>query len=607
MKKRIFTLALTLALLLTLSVPALARTGKTESAPEEAGSLPDRPGSLIHEAMAPDITKKDMTFYLCRTDDTRTLPVYFVGGSDVPHVSLRDWAEMYGHIMRTYVDKGDTPQYDLTFSIDGQTAVLTRSDGDPYTMTVDCASDTITFLDFDAFFRLEPDRVLLDVLEAASSRSDEARSLFKRTPGSYERYGDEVVIDAGAYGIDFVSDGQICYMPLQTLGDILLSHKYVNVFCNGETVCFVRYGELKDGSGELTDLGKIVYSVPKGRFSEAMGRFNYAELCLAFDTLYGLREVHGFRNFEDLVNRVGAREALSGTDPNQADSALYAIIELHLDDLHSAWRMTSPLSEDTLQAELREKVGRGRSDMALRDQMETFFRARKAAYPDKVPGYEEIGNTAYITFDQFAPIPEGTDYYESAPTEENTDTIGLMIYAYSRIMRENSPVENVVLDLACNTGGDSDTAVFTLAAFLGDGYASVTDTLSGALATGVYNVDINLDGRFDEKDWGLRNKKRFCLISPVSFSCGNLVPNVFKNSRQVTLIGQTSGGGSCAVLPLTSACGAYFQISGFARLAFTKNGSFYDIDRGAEPDFPLAFPESYFDRAALTEYINSLR
>jgi hypothetical protein len=131
--------------------------------------------------------------------------------------------------------------------------------------------------------------------------------------------------------------------------------------------------------------------------------------------------------------------------------------------------------------------------------------------------------------------------------------------------------------------------------------------MTGALSTGVYNVDVNLDGKFDDGDLGLVGKKRFCLTTINSFSCGNFVPCVFKNSNAVTLIGRTSGGGSCVVLPLTTAYGTLFRISGPSRLAFTKNGSFYDIDQGAEPDFTLAFPESFYDREALNETINDLK
>ena len=75
----------------------------------------------------------------------------------------------------------------------------------------------------------------------------------------------------------------------------------------------------------------------------------------------------------------------------------------------------------------------------------------------------------------------------------------------------------------------------------------------------------------------------------------------------VTLLGRTSGGGSCVVQPLSTASGSNFQISGSQRLAFLKNGAFYDIDQGAEPDFPLMKPKSFYDRPALVEYINDIR
>ena len=57
---------------------------------------------------------------------------------------------------------------------------------------------------------------------------------------------------------------------------------------------------------------------------------------------------------------------------------------------------------------------------------------------------------------------------------------------------------------------------------------------------------------------------------------------------------------------MSSACGTGFQISGFTRLAFIKNGSFYDIDQGAVPDFTISKYMSFYDRERLTEYIDSL-
>ena len=152
----------------------------------------------------------------------------------------------------------------------------------------------------------------------------------------------------------------------------------------------------------------------------------------------------------------------------------------------------------------------------------------------------------------------------------------------------------------------ADAAVFVISAVLGDGSVSALNPMTGAMATAVYNVDLNLDHQYGQEDQGLTTKNVYCLTSPVSFSCGNLVPCVFKNSNQVTIIGRTSGGGSCVVLPMSSACGTGFQISGFTRLAFIKNGSFYDIDQGAVPDFTISKYMSFYDRERLTEYIDGL-
>lgn len=564
--------------------------------------------SVSKDSTPPEISERDITFYLCKEDDTRTMPLYFMGDSDVPYISLKDWAELYPYLLKTYVNKGKAElAYELSYSKDGDVSELTRVDGSPYTMTVDCAADTITFLDYDAFIRLSDDRVLLDVLEVDSPQSDDEKALFRRTEGSYERYGDELILNAGDYGIDLVAAGDECYVPIQTLSDFLLSICYVNFFYDGESACYVQYGELEDDeTGELTAMGEIVYSAEPHELSEDMSRFSYNELCLAFDNLYGLKDVHGIERFDDLALETGLKEKLMSTDTNEADRALFTIISLHLDDLHSTYRIPSPLSSDGLMDALADEVGRGRSENAFIDEFKKFHFARADKYPDGVPSYEEVDDTAFITFDGFSSIPDGMDYYETVPDKDSTDTIGIIIYAYSQIMRKDSPIENVVLDLSRNTGGDSNAAVFVLSAFLGDGYSSERNTMTGALATGVYNVDLNLDGKFDENDLGLKDKNLFCLTSPVSFSCGNLVPNVFKNSHDVVLLGQKSGGGSCVVLPMTTAGGTYFQMSGPYRLAFINNGSFYDIDRGVDPDCFIANPELFYDREYISKYVNEI-
>ena len=163
----------------------------------------------------------------------------------------------------------------------------------------------------------------------------------------------------------------------------------------------------------------------------------------------------------------------------------------------------------------------------------------------------------------------------------------------------------MVLDLSASLGGADDASAFVVPWFLGEGAPGKVDNMTGAMCTTTYRSDVNLDRVFDEKDT-VADKNLFCLISPASFSNGNYVPCEFKASGKVTLLGRTSGGGACTVLPASTAWGTSFQISSNICSSFLKNGAFYDIDRGADPDFVLPTPEQYYDRAALTDYINSI-
>ena len=135
---------------------------------------------------------------------------------------------------------------------------------------------------------------------------------------------------------------------------------------------------------------------------------------------------------------------------------------------------------------------------------------------------------------------------------------------------------------------------------------SGTDTATGAEATIAYRADVNLDHQYDEKDT-ISSLNLYCLTSPRSFSCGNLVPWAFKADGRVTLLGRVTGGGSCSVNYMTTAWGTSYQLSGPMRISFMKNGAYYDVDQGAEPDYFIRDYRNFYDRNALTEIISSLR
>ena len=325
---------------------------------------------------------------------------------------------------------------------------------------------------------------------------------------------------------------------------------------------------------------------------------------MMLDYFYGLKDAHKIESFDKLFHSVTFDRMLMGTDAKIADLAINYLINDYLDDSHSTWRAPSYLT-----GSVDFGIPRGASSSNIFAEMDRYKEAREKYYPDGVPGYEEFGNTAYITFDSFE-IPNLNDtegYYlvEDVNTLADTDVIGLIMKAHAQITRENSPIENVVLDLSCNGGGMNDVAAYVLGWLLGEVSLSVENPMTGAMSTAAYRADVNRDRKFDEKDT-VADKRIFCLTSPCSFSNANMVACMLKDTHRVTMMGRTSAGGSCEVQNASSAWGSSFTISSPKRSSFLKNGSFYDIDRGADPDYQISTPEKYYDRQALTDYINSL-
>ena len=556
-------------------------------------------------AEAYQIEEGSYAIYLASSENMADEPysLYFMNGvDDLPYVNLLEWANMLYEI-NVYLFGNET--YDLDYVENGPVVTITRENG--YPMTLDFDNDKIIFTDYNSFLRDTEDSTLIDVLSASGFNEDGDVSLFRRSlKESFDRYGDSTSIDLAPYGIDLIYQDGNYYVPLQTLNDLILFPSlHFGLLFNGEAIFFANERSFyHEEEAAYTPLAELYYSAPTDELSEELAEFNYNELCLALDCLYGLKGPHDIKNFRQTFWEIAFDEVLSSTNPTNVDLALHQFINFYLDDQHSAF--LEPSYRAGLESQFENPVSVGQASGRMNGHMESYAAARAVVYPDGVPGYEEVGNTAYVTFDGFTFDYDPEDYYAFGKENEPLqDTIGLIIYAHSQITRPDSPIENVVLDLSNNTGGAADAAVFVISWILGDASLSLKDTFTGAMTSTVYRADVNLDRRFDEAD-SLADKDVYCLISPVSFSCGNLVPAALKMSQKVTLLGTTSGGGSCVVQPMSTASGALFQISGTSRLSFLKNGSFYDIDQGIDPDFFINDISHYYDRKLLTDYINGL-
>ena len=581
------------------------------------------------------IVRKDFPFYLVTLENLwpGEFPLYFADGADdLPFMDLNDFAAFMN-----YVWVNLAADYQLTVEANPDTGIVmcTRENG------------RIVWPDYFGFLRLSDDQLdYLGLLGNITQTDKEGRPYLLSSISARERKGEPVALDLKEYGIPMLAQDGLYLVPVQTLSAFFLSNQQFGLYFNGESLIMGRVETLNESAARQAAMMLVLaemteseeYSdaagadtaqdqaammaqmmqkveekmaepslVKKGSRSLPLRDFAVRELAMELDHLYGLRETHDIDSFMMFFLETGMYEALMGEDTAKADQAIRDMVSLWLDDGHSVYYGDSYLLETPTSASNSGYSSAAALNLRLK------LNALRQQYPSVTGGnstgvasYYEVGNTAYVTLDMFQFTR--ADYYGDPEAEPSAvDTCGQIIQAHRQITRENSPVENVVLDLSCNVGGHAAAAVYVLCWFLGDAQLSVKDSFSGAETTTVFRADVNLDREFDEQDTlAGRGLNLYCLISPVSFSCGNLVPWAFKMDGNVKLLGSKSRGGSCAVFPMTTAWGTSFAVSGPLRLSFMINGAYYDVDKGVEPDYVIRTYDHLYDREALTNYINSL-
>lgn len=540
------------------------------------------------------------------------LPMYFLNGNkQIPYYDM----DTVCHIMEKLYNEGygdyeKDPNYSLSYEADENTVTFTREN--KYDMVLDFEGDMIYFTDFDMFIAHSYDMTTVD-LSHSSGFDDEGNPIYlKRVEEeSSERYGKEYVINLADYDIDLIATGDGYYIPAQTMADLIVSSTYTRYIYNGETAFYINHDNFKDDMLTMQGISPMVYMTLKQERSQELIDFTYNELCMVLDHEYGMKDIHGIESFNDYFEQLGyegksLKSMICSEDAVEMEKGIRYLTLRGFDDLHSTYYYPGAYAGLESMDEIYT-VNQGPSNSRYRDLQSKYQFERAMALSDEqrnIPAYQEVGNTAYITFDSFTPAQ--IDYYKNPPKEVPDDTVGLLIYAHSMITREHSPIENVVLDLSCNSGGAEDAVAFVCAWFLKEAQIYLQNPQTGASSVNVYQCDANLDHEFDDRD-SVRDYNRYCLISPTSFSCGNLAPCVFDCSHEVTLIGQNTGGGASVILPLTTASGSVFSVSGYRVVSTMKNGSFYNADLGVSPMLPLTEIKSFYDRQALTEYINELK
>ncbi len=124
---------------------------------------------------------------------------------------------------------------------------------------------------------------------------------------------------------------------------------------------------------------------------------------------------------------------------------------------------------------------------------------------------------------------------------------------FDQILAIQPDLENVLLDLSWNTGGNVG-ALYRIVGFITDQPFAVSgiDGDTGGVST--YHVQIDGVPCYSNLNWGL-------LITPLTFSAANEMATIFMENDLGTIIGVRSGGGACSITPILLPNGTAFTMS----------------------------------------------
>ena len=412
-----------------------------------------------------------------------------------------------------------------------------------------------------------------------------------------------VTFDFAKYGIPLYADEEDVYLPLE-----LLSTMFTDVACNfvlwnGESVLkpvmdIEKISMMPPGWYESRYMRALLSG--KSRRKEDVIREDYAELCFTLDYFFGhpgtgildrgIGEKGLDAALDDVPELASLKDRLKDPDMIEYMLALYDLFNIGLNDGHcSHFGLNTMALPEFPFPEVLKKVGNRAASML---QTRGYFhneitnavrKARAAAWGDDV--YRECGSTAIIRIDAFQSDNAGWEAYYAGKGEIPMDAVGITWTGLKKAS-ENPSIRNILFDLSANSGGSNDMLSYMIDLMFGDNVFRGYNVLTGQDEYAVLHSDKNLDGVFDEKDDEVKYDFNYAVLTTrSSFSCGNLMP-VLMQDHGAVLLGEPSGGGTCAIQISTLTNGGEYMMSSWLWALRDAKGE--SVEGGCKTDLPIA-------------------
>lgn len=379
--------------------------------------------------------------------------------------------------------------------------------------------------------------------------------------------------------------------------------------------------DMEDGLGDLTPIWINTKETNYGKKtrSEKMTKENYNELCLCFDTTYGLKKEKNIESFDKFFEEKNLKTRLLSNNIMEYEDAFVEFIYKHIDDIHSTMNGgESVYSPSETRSFIRNKVAQytgPRYKAYYKEIADLGLLRGESGYTEP---YTVVGDTACLRFQLF--VHNNLSCFPINHKEYRTSSHEEAVAAYSNAVGQNpykafaiafndlskmDNIKNVVIDLVGNLGGEIRCAPY-LAAFLTlDPSIVVGNAMDDSIVDFHYKVDLNGDGVFGGAGDSFEGKYNFYMLNGANFSAGNEFATMAKNTGFAKIIGRKSAGGACAISNRTDTTGMTYRMSSIYKLMIKDGDKYIANDEGVDVDLNIPF-DNMFDLKRLDEWFKTL-
>lgn len=399
---------------------------------------------------------------------------------------------------------------------------------------------------------------------------------------------------------DYFRSGGELYMPLGLYdlafcecSTLYVTYNYRNLFASTNIDDFANLA-FKDGISYNTVDDQMVRAVSGASMPQYLIDYNASCFLFVMQNFYGLRSHFGIENMKKFYQQKNLYDSFYSNSANKRALAFSEAINL-FDDNHSAIISVNQAWGETARAPYAKGI---QARSALEKRLKVL---RKEKYDGlDVPAlehegeilYSRDGKTAMFYFDSFKYGTYDQVFYDNGRVKSTAykyDTFFLFRHVFEQL-DSHAGLENVIIDVSLNGGGTLGV-MMKLLPFLSknnNSKISFYDGAEGVAFTYTSRSDTNGDNKIDDNDSYGSKYNFYILTSDCSFSCGNAFP-CYAQEMGVKIIGETSGGGECAVSTHYLPNSQYIYHSSNLHIGSYNSDTkaFKGFEDGATPDIPL--------------------